>query len=89
MNSGKIFSLSLSLAVFLFSCAGKKELVKELRNGSYVIDEFYRGGKDRGVSLSKNYLEKAVEGGYQDQLGIVGRREVIIKLRKEEEMGDF
>jgi len=82
-------TFSLGLLFLVFSCAGKKELMKEVKSSSHVIDSFYKGGVSARPPLSSKEWEPALQGSYEDDLGFVGRREIKVRVKDEEKMGDF
>jgi len=82
-------AFSLGVLVLVFSCAGKKELMKEIQSSSHVMDSFYRGGSEVRRPISTKEWEKAVQGSYEDSLGFMGRREIKVRVKDEERLGDF
>jgi hypothetical protein len=87
MRLGRVFSLGL--LAFVFSCASKEELVREIKSGSHVIDRFYKGGEVERRPISTKEWENAVQGSYNDKIGFVGRREIKVRVKDEERFGDF
>jgi hypothetical protein len=87
MRLEKVFSLGL--IVFAFSCAGKKELMEEIRSSSHVMDSFYKGGAEVRKPISTKEWETAVQGSYEDKIGFVDRRKIKVRVRDEERLGDF
>jgi len=87
MRLGRVFSLLL--LVLAFSCAGKRELMEEIRSSSHVLDSFYKGGKVERKPISTKEWEKAVQGSYEDDLGFVDRRKIKVRVKDEERLGDF
>jgi hypothetical protein len=87
MRLRRVFSLGL--VAFAFSCASKEELVREISSTSYVIDNFYKGGAVKRQPISTKEWEAAVQGGYEDKAGFVGRRKVKVRVKDEEKLGDF
>jgi hypothetical protein len=43
---------------------------------------------ERKPISTKNW-EKAVQGSYEDSLGFMGRREIKVRVKDEEKLGDF
>jgi glutathione synthase/RimK-type ligase-like ATP-grasp enzyme len=87
MRLRRVFSLGL--LVLAFSCAGKKELMREIQSSSHVMDNFYKGGQVEKKPISTKDWEKAVQGSYEDGLGFMGRREIKVRVKDEERLGDF
>jgi hypothetical protein len=87
MRLRRVFSLGLIALVF--SCAGKKELMREIKSSSHVMDNFYKGGQVEKKPISTKDWEKAMQGSYEDSLGFMGRREIKVRVKDEERLGDF
>jgi hypothetical protein len=87
MRLRRVFSLGL--IVLAFSCASKKELMREIKSGSHVLDSFYNGGSEVKRPISTKDWEKAMQGSYEDSLGFMGRREIKVRVKDEERLGDF
>ncbi len=87
MRLKKVFSLGL--IALAFSCAGKQELIEEIKSSSHVMEEFYKGGSVKRSPISTKELETAVQGSYEDTLGFVERRKIKVKVKDEEKLGDF
>jgi hypothetical protein len=87
MRLRRVFSLGL--IAFAFSCAGKQELIKEIKSSSYVIDNFYKGGETIRKPISTKEWESAVQGSYEDKIGFVDRRKIKVRVKDEEKLGDF
>ena len=87
MRLEKVFSLGL--IALAFSCASKEELVREISSSSYVIDHFYKGGEVKRPPKSTKEWEAAVQGSYEDTIGVVERRKIKVRVKDEERLGDF
>jgi hypothetical protein len=87
MRLRRVFSLVL--LAFVFSCADKKELMREIKSSSHVMDSFYKGGQVERKPISTKNWEKAMQGSYEDGLGFMGRREIKVRVKDEEKLGDF
>jgi len=87
MRLRRVFSLGL--LAFAFSCASKEELMREIKSSSHVMDSFYKGGQVERKPISTKNWEKAVQGSYEDSLGFMGRREIKVRVKDEEKLGDF
>nr|WP_287069022.1 hypothetical protein [Pyrobaculum sp.] len=64
-------------------------MIMEIKGSSHVLDEFYKGRAEPLKPMSTKEYEKAVEGGYEDELGVVGRREIKVRVKEKERQGDF
>jgi hypothetical protein len=87
MRLGRVFSLGL--LAFVFSCASKEELIREIGSSSHVIDSFYKGGVVERKPISTKEWETAVQGSYEDKIGFVERRKIKVRVKDEERLGDF
>ena len=87
MRLKRVFSLGLIALVF--SCAGRKELMEEIRKSSHTIDSFYKGGIEVRKPISTKEWETAVQGSYEDKMGFVDRRKIKVRVKDEERLGDF
>jgi hypothetical protein len=87
MRLRRVFSLGfIALA---FSCASKKDLVREISSSFYVIDSFYKGGVVERKPISTKEWETAAQGSYEDKIGFVGRTKIKVRVKDEEKLGDF